>query len=54
MCVRRKNRKIGCPPDTVTLAMSSKMKDIQIYFENFISLHCPYCLRRICDLLLCS
>ena len=27
--VRRKNRRIGCPPDSVKLAMRFKMKGIQ-------------------------
>ena len=54
--MRRKNRRIGCPPDSVNLAMRFKMKciqeqsntttRIQCYFENLfrdIGFSSSYC-----------
>ena len=38
--VRRKNRRIGCPPDSVNLAMRFKMKGIQEQSNTTTRIQC--------------
>ena len=40
LCVRRKNPRIGCPPDSVNLAMSVVMKDIQEQSNTTTRIQC--------------
>ena len=40
LSVRRKNRRIGCPPDSVNLAMRFKMKGIQEQSNTTTRIQC--------------
>ena len=39
-CIRRKNRRIGCAPNSVNLAMSNNTKDIQEQSNTTTRIQC--------------